>query len=109
MGKNERCRVLSADIDYEVEYNNRARVPENPALMAGWARDAAAYRARRAPRVIPYGPGERNVIDFFPGDRQGPIVLFIHGGYWHAPDGAPSRPPPAGRHAHRHSPSPTPP
>ena len=23
------------EIDYEVEYNNRARVPENPVLMAG--------------------------------------------------------------------------
>ncbi len=35
---------MSDSIDYEVEYNNRARVPENPALIAGWARDAAAYR-----------------------------------------------------------------
>ena len=25
-----------AGIDYEVEYNNRARVLENPAIMAGW-------------------------------------------------------------------------
>ena len=37
-------------IDYEVEYNNRARVPENPALIAGWAADAAAYRAAACPR-----------------------------------------------------------
>jgi arylformamidase len=81
---------LSADIDYEVEYNNRARVPENPAIMAAWAKDAAAYRARHTPRVIPYGPGARNVIDFFPGDRQGPIVVFIHGGYWQALDGSSS-------------------
>ena len=35
---------MSAVVDYEVEYNNRARVPENPALMTGWARDAKAYR-----------------------------------------------------------------
>ena len=25
---------MNADVDYEVEYNNRARVPENPAIMA---------------------------------------------------------------------------
>jgi arylformamidase len=79
---------LSADVDYEVEYNNRARVPENPAIFAGWARDAAAYRTHRAPRSIPYGPGARNTIDFFPGDNQGPIVVFIHGGYWQAFDGS---------------------
>jgi arylformamidase len=79
-------------IDYEVEYNNRARVPENPALMAGWARDAAAYREQRAPRRITYGPGARHVIDLFAGDGQdqdkAPLVVFIHGGYWQALDGS---------------------
>jgi arylformamidase len=77
-----------ADIDYEVEYNNRARVPENPALMAGWARDAAAYREQRTPQSILYGPGARNTIDLFLGDHEGPIVVFIHGGYWQALDGS---------------------
>ena len=77
-----------AEIDYEVEYNNRARVPENPAIMAGWGRDAAAYRAEHAPRRMAYGPGPRNTIDFFSGDGQGPIVVFIHGGYWQALDGS---------------------
>jgi arylformamidase len=75
-------------IDYEVEYNNRARVPEHPALMAAWAKDAADYRARCAPRKIAYGPGARNTIDLFSGDGQGPIVAFIHGGYWQAFDGS---------------------
>src|ERR1700729_4650819 len=71
-------------VDYEVEYNNRARVPENPALMAGWARDAAAYREQRAPRRIAYGPGQRQVIDVFAGKGRekdsAPLVVFIHGG-----------------------------
>jgi arylformamidase len=79
---------LSAGIDYEVEYNNRARVPENPSLIAGWARDAAAWRERHAPRSIAYGPGARNIIDFFPGVGERPIVVFIHGGYWQALDGS---------------------
>jgi arylformamidase len=77
---------LGTDIDYEVEYNNRARVPENPSIMAGWAKDAAAWRERHVPRVIRYGPGARNIIDFFPGDHDGPVVVFIHGGYWQAFD-----------------------
>jgi arylformamidase len=77
-----------AGIDYEVEYNNRARVPENPELMAGWARDAAAYRQLLVPQSIRYGPGARNVIDFFPSVSEGPIVVFIHGGYWQALDGS---------------------
>ena len=77
-----------AAIDYEIEYNNRARVPEHPALMAGWARDAAAYRLQRAPRAMSYGPSSRNTIDLFAGDGQGPVVVFIHGGYWQAFDGS---------------------
>jgi arylformamidase len=79
---------LSGSVDYEVEYNNRARVPENPALIAGWATDAAAYRAEHAPRAISYGPGDRHTIDFFVGKDDGPIVVFIHGGYWQALDGS---------------------
>ena len=79
-------------VDYEVEYNNRARVPENPALMAGWARDAAAYRDTLAPRRIAYGPGPRHVIDVFAGqdnaNDSAPLAVFIHGGYWQALDGS---------------------
>jgi arylformamidase len=73
-------------IDYEAEYNNRARVPENPLLFAGWVKDAAAYRERHVPRPISYGPSRRNTIDFFSGDDKGPIVVFIHGGYWQSMD-----------------------
>jgi arylformamidase len=79
---------VNAGVDYEVEYNNRARVPENPSLIAGWARDAAEWRERHAPRSIPYDSGPRNIIDFFAGVRDGPIVVFIHGGYWQALDGS---------------------
>jgi arylformamidase len=80
-----------ASVDYEVEYNNRARVPQNPELMAGWARDAAAYREQHAPRRVTYGPGARNVIDVFVGDGQNEdkaLVVFVHGGYWQALDGS---------------------
>src|SRR5215468_5801289 len=48
-------------IDYEAEYNNRARVPEHPDIMARWDRDAADYRAEaqdagRAELGLSYGP-----------------------------------------------------
>ncbi len=54
-------------IDLEAEYNNRARVPEHPAHIAGWARDAETYRLAAGDRlqVIDYGPSERQKIDFF--------------------------------------------
>jgi arylformamidase len=75
-------------VDYEVEYNNRARVPEHPTHMAAWVRDAAAWRAAREGRwhLIRYGSGPRHTIEFYPARNEGPIVVFIHGGYWQAFD-----------------------
>jgi len=76
-------------IDYEVEYNNRARVPEHPEIFARWARDAEDYRARamqerRAELGLMYGESPRQFIDLFMTKPEGkaPLALFIHGGYW---------------------------
>ncbi len=78
-----------AAIDYEAEYNNRARVPEHPQIFARWARDAAAYREeaskeQRAELGILYGAPPRQTIDLFLPAEGGvaPLVLFIHGGWW---------------------------
>ncbi len=78
----------TAPVNFEAEYDNRANVPEHPAIMAGWERDAAAYRrerARASKLSLRYGPHARQVIDLFHPDGPdgaGPIVVFIHGGYW---------------------------
>lgn len=72
--------------DLEAEYNNRARVPEHPAIIASWAADAAAYREANPPRVIAYGGREREKMDVFNAGDGGASVMFIHGGYWQALD-----------------------
>ncbi|MBC7770690.1 MAG: alpha/beta hydrolase [Phycisphaerales bacterium] len=72
-------------LDLEKEYNNRARVPEHPGIIAGWARDSAAYREARPPRLVKYGESERHTFDLFEAG-PGPAVMFIHGGYWQALD-----------------------
>jgi len=73
-------------VDYEVEYNNRARVPEHPEIFARWQREGAAYRAaaRNAKIGISYGPSSRRTIDLFPAqdDDKAPLAMFIHGGWW---------------------------
>lgn len=78
-------------IDLEAEYNNRARVPDHPAVMARWAEDAAAFRASRPDAALdqPYGEGARHRFDLFPSPDPkpgAPVLLFIHGGYWQALD-----------------------
>src|SRR5262245_61111314 len=72
-------------LDLEAEYNNRARVPEHPAIIACWASDAAAYRDAKPPRVIAYGAGERAKMDVSEAGG-GPSVIFIHCGYWQSLD-----------------------
>lgn len=77
--------MMSVDLD--AEYDNRTRVPEHGAIFAGWARDAAAYRAVAQRELgTPYGPSVRQVYDLFhpQADGGGPVVIFIHGGYWRA-------------------------
>jgi arylformamidase len=74
-------------IDYEKEYDNRARVPEHPDIFARWDREAEAHRARspKAELDLRYGPTERQFIDIFPAAADGPetpLALFIHGGWW---------------------------
>ena len=73
-------------LNYEVEYDNRARVPEHPEIFARWQREAAAYRAaaHNAKPGIAYGPSMRRIIDLFPAkdDDKAPLAMFIHGGWW---------------------------
>jgi arylformamidase len=80
-------------IDYEAEYNNRARVPDHPEIFARWAREAEDYRAeamkeRRAELGLQYGDTPRQTIDLFSpkGAAEAPLALFIHGGYWRSLD-----------------------
>jgi arylformamidase len=78
-----------AAIDWEVEYDNRARVPEHAEIFVRWQRDAAAYREEaskegRAEIGLKYGPSARQTIDLFKprGGDAGPLAMFVHGGYW---------------------------
>ena len=74
----------------ESEYNNRAKVPEHGAIMQSWKQDAAAFRATHphCELDLAYGDSARQRLDLFWPDqrREGPIALFIHGGYWQALD-----------------------
>jgi arylformamidase len=76
----------------EAEYNNRAKVPGHPAVIARWQADAAAFRAgwTQAETGIAYGPTERTKLDLFWPDarRDARIAMFIHGGYWQGMDRA---------------------
>jgi len=82
-----------ADLDYEAEYNARARVPEYEEIFLRWAGDAEIYRADalkegRAELGLAYGDTPRQTVDLFlpQGSAAAPLALFVHGGYWRSLD-----------------------
>jgi len=82
-----------AAVDYEAEYNNRARVPEHPQIFARWAGDSEFFRADmlksgRAELGLSFGDTPKQYIDLFMPEMSGnvPLALFIHGGWWRSLD-----------------------
>ena len=75
-------------IDYEAQYNNRKRVPEHVEINERWSMLATAYRlAGETELNRPYGSRERQRYDLFhAADKDAPLVVYIHGGYWQRGD-----------------------
>jgi arylformamidase len=77
-------------LDLEAEYDNRKRVPEHAAMQERWQKASEAYaKEARAELDQTYGPGPRHRYDLFRpkgGGNDGPLVVYIHGGYWQRGD-----------------------
>ena len=76
-------------MDLAVEYDNRARVREHPEIIARWAYEAERFRATAGGEFdLEYGARPRNRVDVFQSaaTSAGPLVIFIHGGYWRSFD-----------------------
>jgi arylformamidase len=76
----------------EAQYNNRARVPEHPAILARWAAESARVRQDcRCVLDLPYGESPAERLDVFlptASMDQAPVIVFIHGGWWRSLDKA---------------------
>lgn len=70
--------------EMEFHFQPRTAVPDYQRLSEERAKLSAAVRARLKPSLnIPYGKTARQVVDIFPADRpNGPVQVYIHGGYW---------------------------
>ncbi|EFO30556.1 putative esterase/lipase/thioesterase [Roseibium sp. TrichSKD4] len=87
--------MLEVKTNLEAQYDNRAQVPEHPAIFERWQKSAEEFREDclkrgRAILDIPYGPSDRHTYDFFKAEENtlpAPrLALFVHGGYWRALD-----------------------
>jgi arylformamidase len=75
----------------DAQYNNRARIPDHPAIFQRWAEASQAARDGSPAALLDrrYGDGPGETLDVFPAGTPGaPLLLFIHGGYWRALDKA---------------------
>jgi arylformamidase len=64
-------------------YNNSAAVKNSNALLQDFDQRSAALRAAHGRHLdLRYGPAPRNRIDYFAAEKPGPLMIFIHGGYW---------------------------
>lgn len=72
----------------DVQYNNRARIPEHPQIFERWARASERVCAGMTTLLdVAYGEGPNETLDVFPAAQRGsPVFVFIHGGWWRSLD-----------------------
>ncbi len=68
----------------DAAYNNSGAVPDSPRILADWDRRSAAMAGAHPEHLdLRYGARPRNRIDYFSaGVQGGPVLAFVHGGYW---------------------------
>jgi arylformamidase len=67
----------------DAAYNNGTAVKNSAELNGARVEASTIYRAAHASKLdLPYGPRERNKWDLYPGAKDAPCLVFIHGGYW---------------------------
>ena len=80
--------TLVTTVDYEAEFNDCKRVPEYLSTNERWSMLATAYRLAGDTLLNqPYGSRERQRYDLFhAANKDAPLVVYIHGGYWQRGD-----------------------
>ena len=69
--------------ELDAAYNNSTAVANSAEMLADFQVRSDRLRAQRNRHLdLRYGPAERNRIDYFAAAAPGPVLVFIHGGYW---------------------------
>ena len=69
----------------DLQYNARATVPDIAPMLSDYASLSAQARATLPCALnVAYGPHPDETLDIFPaqGKQPGPVLLYLHGGYW---------------------------
>lgn len=72
---------------WEAEYNVRVRHPDSSIYYELYARRSKAARDTLTAHLdLKYGEAPRETLDLFTAGESSAIVIFVHGGFWHAHD-----------------------
>jgi arylformamidase len=77
-------RNFSKQEDLDAEYDPARSVPDPPTYAEFFVSESAKARADLTCQLdVRFGPTIEETLDIFPAnDRNAPIMVFIHGGYW---------------------------
>ena len=74
-------------VELEFQYELRSKEPDFDAVVARWLERCTALReASDVALDLAYGSAERETLDLFRGSDGGPVLVYIHGGYWQRGD-----------------------
>ena len=82
-------RPLDASVPpLDAEYDLRSAFPDYVHYFEDWAvRSRGARQRLNCLLDVPYGPGPRDRVDFFPAPTPiAPLLVYVHGGYWRSLD-----------------------
>jgi len=84
-----KVRVHCPVNESEAQYNLREAFPSYPQTRETWLKASRELCARVTPKLdLTYGDQPLQNLDFYPGKQGGPLLVFVHGGYWQGGDKA---------------------
>jgi arylformamidase len=77
-------RQFTTQAEIDAEYDVDRSVPDFSVYARHYTEESRLARHRlRGELDVPYGPTRDETLDIFPAaDRNAPVFVFIHGGYW---------------------------
>lgn len=73
----------------ESQYNLRAAFPSYPQTREAWVQATRDLCAQATPKLdLTYGDQPLQKLDYYPAQKGGPLLVFVHGGYWQGGDKA---------------------
>jgi arylformamidase len=78
-------RGFSTQEELDAQYNLRESVPDFPGYARFYVEQSQKTREQLECRLdVPFGPTLDEHLDIFPAaGQEAPVLVFIHGGYWH--------------------------